>query len=118
MPLDAPVTSAVPLVSWVLISRLLSGWCPGPSRAGGELGPSRFAVYLAKSRDIFPNLEETHGSLRSHVHRVGRRRARHAVGGGAAPENAAGHREPQGVRARSAPADQTVHPDEPRAGPH
>src|SRR5262245_35776260 len=49
-----------------------------------------------------------HGSSRSHVNRAGGRGGRQPVGGGTGAENAARDREPQGVRARSAPANKAV----------
>ena len=60
-------------------------------------------------------MEVSDGPSRSHVDRVGGCRSRQPVGRSASAESAARNGEPEGVRARSAPADQAVQSLEPRA---
>ena len=80
-----------------------------------EIDPSENSGYLAKLRCILPKNGNIHGSLRGHVDRALGSRGRQSLGCGAATEKAARDREPESVRARSAPADQIVQSLEPRA---
>src|SRR5215510_15704529 len=111
MPADAPVMRAVPFVV-VLMGVSLVLMHP-------HLRPSEIWRYMAKSRAILSKYGRgADGSPGSDVDLPGSGRDRQPVGCGAAIENATANGQPQGLRARVAPADKAVQPVEPQAGPH